>query len=435
MAPQSRMNIGGSRRQALNAGNWVKLALSSLPRRAMKYFPFVIVALLAGCATPPVATCPPVAACAPVAACPAPPTCPSCPAVEAAKPGEKPLQAATWADLPGWRADDLRATFDAFRASCPVLRQRALWQGVCAAAEASTPGNDEDMHAWFEGRFRPWALVNPDGSRQGLITGYYEPLIRASRTQKPPYVHPLFGPPADLIDVDLADVYPELKHMRLRGRLDGRRLVPYYTRGEWTGQETARADQALLWGDDAIDLFFMEIQGSGQVQLDDGSRIRVGYADQNGLPYRSIGRWLIDQGELKSGQASLQGIRAWAEAHPQRLEELLDANPSLVFFRELPLEGSGPPGALGVPLTPERSIAVDARYVTLGAPVYLDTTRPADNAPLDRLMLAQDTGGAIRGVVRADFYWGSGEEAGDQAGRMRQQGRMWLLMPKEYSPN
>lgn len=387
----------------------------------MKRLSFVMIALLAGCATPT----PP---------CPPTPACPPCPGVAVVKPAEKPLQPATWGDLPGWREDHVQQVFEAFRASCAVLNKRPLWQGVCAAADTVVPTDDDGVRAWFEDQFRPWALVNPDGSRDGLITGYYEPVIHASRTRQPPYVYPLFGPPADLIDVDLADVYPELKHMRLRGRLDGRRLVPYFSRGEWVGEEAKRADQALLWGDDAIDLFFMEIQGSGQVQLDDGSRIRVSYADQNGLPYRSVGRWLIDQGELKPGQASMQGIRAWAEAHPDRLQEMLDTNPSLVFFRELPLEGSGPPGALGVPLTPERSIAVDPRQVTLGAPVYLDTTRPNDSAPLERLMLAQDTGGAVRGVVRADFYWGSGNDAGSQAGRMRQQGRMWVLMPKEYSP-
>jgi membrane-bound lytic murein transglycosylase A len=388
----------------------------------MKRLSFVAIVLLAGCATPPVS-------------CPPPTACPACPTVAVVKPPEKPLQAATWADLPGWRQDHVQEAFAAFRASCAVLDKKPLWQGVCVDAETLPATDDDGIRAWFEDRFQPWALVNPDGSRDGLITGYYEPVIRASRTRKPPYVYPLFGPPADLIDVDLADVYPELKHMRLRGRIDGRKLVPYYTRGEWVGEEAKRADQALLWGDDAIALFFMEIQGSGQVQLDDGSRIRVGYADQNGQPYRSIGRWLLDQGELQPGQASMQGIRAWAVAHPARMQEMLDVNPSLVFFRELPLEGSGPPGALGVALTPERSIAIDPRQVTLGAPVYLDTTRPEDNAPLDRLMLAQDTGGAIRGVVRADFYWGSGIEAGNQAGRMHQQGRMWVLMPKDYSPN
>jgi len=281
---------------------------------------------------------------------------------------------------------------------------------------------------------QPWALVNPDGSREGLITGYYEPVLKGSRTRNAPYLSPLFAPPEDMVVVDLADVYPELKSMRLRGRLEGRKLVPYYSRAEWAQQEDRRSADALLWIDDPFDLFFMQIQGSGQVVLDDGTRLRVSYADQNGHPYRSIGRWLIDQGELKVEQTSMQGIKAWARAHPKRMQELLNANPSLVFFREVPLEGSGPPGALGVPLTPERSIAVDPRQVTLGAPVFLATTWPNDSKPLNRLMLAQDTGGAIRGVVRADFYWGSGADAGTQAGRMRQKGAMWALMPRSYSP-
>jgi membrane-bound lytic murein transglycosylase A len=277
-------------------------------------------------------------------------------------------------------------------------------------------------------------LVEPDGNREGMVTGYYEPLLRGSRTRHSPYLWPLFGPPDDLVVVDLAEIYPELKNMRLRGRLQGRKLVPYYTRAEWAELEDSRRDGALMWIDDPLDLFFMQIQGSGQVVLDDGTRVRVSYADQNGHPFRSIGRWLIDQGEIKLEQASMQGIKAWARANPQRLQEMLNANPSLVFFREVPADGSGPPGALGVPLTPERSIAVDPSIVTLGAPVFLATTWPNDSKPLQRLMLAQDTGGAIRGAVRADFYWGSGAEAGALAGKMRQRGSMWELLPKDYSP-
>jgi membrane-bound lytic murein transglycosylase A len=222
--------------------------------------------------------------------------------------------------------------------------------------------------------------------------------------------------------------------MRLRGRLDGRRLVPYFSRAEWTQQERERSAQAVLWLDDALDFFFMQIQGSGQVVLDDGSRVRLSYADQNGHPYRSIGRWLADQGELPIDQTSMQGIRNWAKTHPARVQELMNANPSLVFFREMPVEGAGPPGAMGLPLTPERSIAVDPRSVPLGAPVWLATTWPSEERPLQRLMLAQDTGGAIRGVVRADFYWGSGPDAGANAGKMKQKGQMWVLMPAAFAP-
>lgn len=384
--------------------------------------------LLAACASPAPKI---VADCAPAQPCP---SCPPPVVVEPAKTAERPLQAADWPEIPGWQNDDPLPAFEAFRTSCERIENQPLWTATCASARAAEVTAAAAARAWFEAEFRPWVLVNPDGTREGMVTGYYEPLLKGSRTRNPPYLSPLFAPPEDLVVVDLAEVYPELKSMRLRGRLQGRKLVPYYTRAEWAQQEEARFGGALLWIDDPLDLFFMQIQGSGQVVLDDGARIRVSYADQNGHPFKSIGRWLIEQGEIKLEQASMQGIKAWARANPKRLQEMLNANPSLVFFRELPVEGSGPPGALGVPLTPERSIAIDPRIVTLGAPVFLATTWPNDSKPLQRLMLAQDTGGAIRGAVRADFYWGSGVEAGSLAGKMRQRGSMWVLMPKSYSP-
>jgi membrane-bound lytic murein transglycosylase A len=224
--------------------------------------------------------------------------------------------------------------------------------------------------------------------------------------------------------------------MRLRGRLQGNKVVPYYSRADIVSREKEFADRVLFWVDDAIELFFLQIQGSGRIKLPDGKLIRVGYADQNGHPYQSIGRVLIERGDLTSEQASMQGIQAWARANPERLNELLNANPSYVFFRELPSNGrseDGPVGAMGVPLTRERSIAVDPANVPLGAPVFLATTRPNSSLPLQRLVLAQDTGGAIRGVVRADFFWGFGSEAGAQAGKMKQQGQMWVLLPPGIS--
>jgi membrane-bound lytic murein transglycosylase A len=364
------------------------------------------------------------------------PVCPPCPATEAPKPAAPPLQAASWADLPGWENDDHGVAFELFRSQCTTLVKRPLWLSTCEAAVKLGSGGTAPgaARAWFEATFRPWQLVNPDGVRDGRVTGYYEPVVRGSRTPKPPYLTPVFGPPDDLIVVELGGLYPELKHMRLRGRIAGRKLVPYYERAEWAAEESRRAGNAMLWLDDPVDYFFLQIQGSGQVVLDDGSRVRIGYADQNGHPYRSIGTWLIERGELKAHAASMQGIKAWAAANPQRLQELLNANPSLVFFRELKAEGSGPPGALGVPLAPERSIAVDPRHTPLGAPVWLATTQPNSTQPLIRLMLAQDTGGAIRGPVRADFYWGSGPEAGQLAGRMKQSGRMWVLLPAWHTP-
>lgn len=387
--------------------------------------------LLAGCAIqpaiPPSSPCPAISG-----ACPA---CPVCPVTEAPKPAEKPLQAARWEDLSGWpgsAADELVPAFDAFLASCNALRKKELWRETCISARTLEERDEERLRAWFEAQWQPWQLINPDGSREGLVTGYYEPLLHGSRSQKTPYLHPIYGVPDDLIDVELGGLYPELKHMRLRGRLEGRKLVPYFSRADW--EKVQRNDNVLVWADDAFDVFFMQIQGSGQVQLDDGSRIRVGYAEQNGHPYRSIGRWLIDQGELKAEQASMQGIKSWAKTNPQRTQELLNANPSYVFFRELAVDGAGPPGALGVPLTAERSLAIDARFTPLGAPVWLATTYPNSDRPLVRMMLAQDTGGAIRGPVRADYYWGSGYEAGVQAGKMRQKGQMWILLPRRYVP-
>ncbi len=361
-------------------------------------------------------------------------TCTPCKDAEPAKPAEPPLQAAQYSDLPGWSGDDLLPSFQAFVSQCTSLQRQALWRNTCSSARAlaeSSPDSNA-LRTWFEVQLRPWQLVNPDGARDGLVTGYYEPILQGSRTRSATYNTPVFGVPDDLIVVDLGDLYPELKHMRLRGRLEGRKLIPYYSRADWSQQESRY--KPLLWVDDPIDFFFMQIQGSGQIELEDGSRLRLNYADQNGHPYRSIGRWLIDKGELKAEQASMQGIKQWARANPKRLQELLNTNPSLVFFRELKAEGSGPQGAMGLPLTPERSIAIDPRTTPLGAPVWLSTTLPNSEQPLQRLMLAQDTGGAIRGPVRADFYWGSGSAAGNQAGKMKQSGRMWVLLPREHTP-
>jgi len=355
----------------------------------------------------------------------------------AVTPSAPPLQAATWGELPGWRDDtDLRAFWNAYLASCKALLARpqaAAWQRVCELSRSVDGGDAAAVHAYFEQHFAPYALVEPDGNREGLITGYYEPLIRGSRLRRSAGQVPVLAVPSDLLTIDLSEVAPELRNLRLRGRLQGNRVVPYYSRAEIDGQTKSPA-QILLWADDPVEFFFLQIQGSGRVSLPDGKTVRIAYADQNGHPYRSIGKVLIDRGALLPGQASMQGIQAWARAHPEQLSGLLDANPSYVFFREMPDDGLGPLGALGVPLTAGRSIAVDPRQLPLGAPVFLATTEPNATRPLDRLVVAQDTGGAIRGVVRADFFWGYGAEAGQQAGRMKQSGRMWVLLPPEAAP-
>ena len=344
------------------------------------------------------------------------------------------LQPAKWADLPGWNDDDQAAAWPAFIASCRGVASKPHgpgWKRVCDLARAADGKPGHDPRRFFESQLKPYAIQTADGSGTGLVTGYYEPLLRGSRMRAKGYEQPVRGVPDDLLTIDLGTVFPELKDKRVRGRLEGNKVVPYWSRAEIAARGDKVPARTLLYVDDAVELFFLQVQGSGRVKLADGTTIRLNYADQNGYPYQSIGRVLVDRGELKLEDASMQGIQAWARANPGRLDELLNSNPSYVFFREAPNGNGGPVGALGVPLTAERSIAVDPRSVPLGAPVFLATTRPNSSKPLNRLVLAQDTGGAIKGAVRADFFWGFGKEAGEQAGRMKQSGRMWVLLPPE----
>ena len=342
------------------------------------------------------------------------------------------LRVVSFADLVGWAEDDLRQAWPAFIASCDVLGKRAVWKEVCASAVMVNAEDVTEVRNFFEGQFIPHVVNNADGSMSGTVTGYYEPLLRGSRTRNGKYQIPLFRVPEDLLTIDLSAVYPELKNMRLRGRVVGNKVVPYFSRAEITDKNSL-AGKELVWVDNAVEAFFLQIQGSGRVYLEETQEtIRVAYGDQNGHPYKSIGRFLVERGDLKLEQASAQGIAAWAAANPTRVQELLNVNPSVVFFKEekLTAASKGPKGALGVPLTAQRSIAIDAQFIPLGVPVFLSTTQPNSDLPLRRLMLAQDTGGAIRGAVRADFFWGFGAEAGERAGKMKQVGSMWVLLPK-----
>jgi len=367
--------------------------------------------LLAGCATTP-STCPPP-----------PPPAP-----------HTVYQPVSWSDLTGWNRDQMRDAWPAFVESCTAAGHRERWQAVCAAARNADPATSEQVRAFFERYFEPFAIVKQVGSQAdpvGLVTGYFEPLLYGTRMPSQHFDTPLYAPPPDLLTVDLGSEYPELRGKRVRARLEGRRVVPYYSRAD-LARDPALKDDAIVWVDDALSAFFLEVQGSGRVRLPTGETIRLHYADQNGYPYRSIGQYLVDHGELKRGEATVPAIRQWALAHPDRVQELLDADPSVVFFREEPLgdPALGPKGALGVPLTPGRSVAVDRSAIPLGAPVFLATTFPDSDVELNKLVFAQDTGGAIHGSVRADYFWGIGEQAATQAGEMRQPGRMWLIWPK-----
>ena len=404
--------------------------------RKIQTLALALLTLLAGCSTVPPAAVP-VAPASPAACAPCP-ACPACPGVTPPVPAfSRTYVPATWADLPGWSDDDVAAAWPAFLLSCRGVASRgngAGWKRVCDLARAADGKPGFDARRFFEQNLKPYAIATGEGAVNGLVTGYYEPLLRGSRARAKGYEQPVRGVPDDLLTIDLSAVFPELKDKRVRGRLEGNKVLPYWSRAEITAKGDKLPGKTLLYVDDAVELFFLQVQGSGRVRLADGSTVRLNYADQNGHPYQSIGKALVERGELKLEEASMQGIQSWARANPARLDALLNSNPSYVFFREMPNGNGGPIGALGVPLTAERSIAIDPRSVPLGSPVFLATTRPNANEPLRRLMLAQDTGGAIRGVVRADFFWGFGAEAGARAGRMRQSGQMWVLLPPGVAP-
>lgn len=344
------------------------------------------------------------------------------------------LEAVPWEKVEGWPGDDLGAALIGFRQSCRAIGRKPVWAQVCAEAAQIDPIDEAGVHTFFTESFIPYRASRPDGKETGLITGYYVPDLAGSRSPSERFAWPLYKVPDDLLIIDLRSVYPDLANYRLRGRLEGRRVVPYWDRAEIDGEQAPLHGRELLWVEDPVELFFLHIQGSGRITLENGERVMAHYADQNGHPFRSIGKLLIERGEMTREQMSMQAIRAWARSHPEETRSLLAENPSYVFFSELAADDRPPPGALGVRLTAERSLAVDPRTIPLGAPVFLSTTRPSSPEPLQRLMVAQDTGGAIKGEVRGDFFWGMGDAAGELAGRMKQQGRLWLLYPADALP-
>lgn len=404
-----------------NRINSAPSASSNSSHMARAYRAVVLAALLAqgGCSvlsTQPPAPMTPVA---PVAPAEAPADTPT-PAASL-HPGARWLPA-SWSELPGWEADRTREAWLALQRSCerlpPVLQREApAWLRVCQEALRTQPADDAATRAWLMQRLTPYRVLPlaSNAPAEGLATGYFEPLIEASRTPRGALRVPLHAPPADLAT-----------------------RKPWFTRAQI---ETVPAAQAALRGReiayvaDPLDALLLQVQGSGRVRLvaADGRAhtVRLAFAGHNDQPYQSIGRWLIDQGELKPGEASWPAIRDWARRYPQRVPELLAANPRVVFFREeaLPDANLGPRGAQGVALIPERSIAVDPKSIPYGTPVWLDTSEPLTATPLRRLVLAQDTGSAITGAVRADYFWGWGERAEQQAGRMKQPLRLWLLWP------
>ena len=338
-----------------------------------------------------------------------------------------------WSKLPGWERDRHAAAWPALRKSCEKLeRSDAAWEQLCRAASALESPDDAAARAFFEANFRAHRL-NAGSGREGLITGYYEPVLIGSTTRSDRFRWPLYKRPDNLLTIDLASLYPELKGRPVRGRLEGKRVVPYYSRAQIeNGNGNGRnplAGNELLWVEDPVELFILQVQGSGRVRLPDGSEVAVGYADQNGHPYRSLGGRLIELGALTREEVTLTRIREWLAAHPEETGTLLNSNPSYIFFTQRDAALDGPLGSLGVTLTPERSIAADPSYIPPGVPVWLDAAWP-DGTPLQRLALTQDTGGAIKGAARADLFIGQGAEAGRLAGEMKQRGRLYVLLPK-----
>ncbi len=354
------------------------------------------------------------------------------------------LEPTAFEKLDGWRDDRQAAALAAFLNSCPALLESGVavrrqpegasfgaaadWQGVCAEARTVAAGDDAKAREFFERRFTPYA-AGDNGEPEGLFTGYYVPDLRGSKTADARHRVPLHRVPDDLVTADLGLFSGELAGRTIVGRVEKNRFVPYAERAEIAAGALAGRDLEIVYVDDPIDAFFLHIQGSGRVVLEGGGTLNVGYAGVNGRPYVAIGRELVARGAMPKEEVTMQSIRAWLAAHPGEAEQIMAANPSYVFFRVI--EGPFPIGGQGVALTPERSLAVDRRFIAYGVPLWLETEPgPQGGAPLARLMVAQDTGGAIKGPVRGDVFWGFGQEAGELAGRMKDRGRYYLLLPK-----
>jgi membrane-bound lytic murein transglycosylase A len=324
------------------------------------------------------------------------------------------FRAVSWSALPGWRDDDLSQAWPAWLRSCEALRKRNSeinWRQVCSQVTGISARDSQAIRLYFEDNFQAYEIRNSAGSETGLVTGYYEPVMNGSQTRTSIYSVPLYA-------------YPNAWRQT--------RPNPGPSRADLMASGILKGSE-IAWVQDPVAAAFMQIQGSGKIRLPDGRVLRLGYAGTNEQPFKSFAQWLLDRKEITRSEATMQGISQWAKRNPDRVNEMLNANPRFVFFKELPGNVSadlGPTGALNVPLTTERSIAIDLQAMPLGAPVFLATTKPLSDQALQKLVMAQDTGKAIVGGVRADYYWGSGDTAGEMAGRMKQNGKMWVLLPR-----
>ncbi len=340
-------------------------------------------------------------------------------------------EAISWNELPDWGSDRHYEAWPALLQSCKRLKKKAQWVELCEAANDLVIPDAKTARAFFETWFLPHPVFAEGGKTKGLITGYYEPILRGSLEPGGEYQYPLYSRPENLLKIDLGDRFPELKNKRLRGRVVDQKVIPFYDRQEIESDRDLLAGNELLWLDSRDDAFFLHIQGSGRVSLPDGSTVGVGYADQNGQAYKAIGKVLVERGALAIEEVTLFSIRRWLNENPEQAESVLNENPSYVFFVMRDEPETGPVGSLNVPLTAGRSIAIDPKLVDLGVPIWLTSHFPGQpEQPLNRLVLAQDTGGAIKGNVRADVFWGTGEDAEKMAGLMKSPGQLYVLLPK-----
>lgn len=357
------------------------------------------------------------------------------------------LKPSSFSAMEGWSSDDLQGFMQAYNTSCarilkkspgekfsanPAFGTYGPWQENCRKAASITASHDTaTVRNFIEQNFNVVQATGA-GDPNGLFTGYYESTLNGSRTKHGVYQHPLLSRPADLVMVDLGEFREELKGQRIAGRVLDGKLKPYETREQIVAGKLAEA-KPIVWLDDPHDAFFVQVQGSGIVHLDDGSMMRVGYAGQNGHVYYAIGRELVKRGIYKKEDVSMESITRWMQENPSQADELMNTNKSYVFFEEMPSDGSGagPKGGEGVALTAQRSLAVDHSILPYGFPVFLsaDVTDLSDKK-FNRLLMAQDTGGAIRGPVRGDVFWGAGAAAEAKAGPMKAQGKYWFLIPK-----
>jgi membrane-bound lytic murein transglycosylase A len=362
---------------------------------------------------------------------------------------EKPkltLSPVAYSDMEGWGAAQQEQTFIAFEKTCarllksPADKEFGLgikakdWQVPCQNLPNPKTTDAAAAKAYFEAYFTPYS-VGSGSDYEGLFTGYYEASLRGSPVRTGVYQTPLRARPSDLVMVNLGEFIPDLKGQRIAGRVKDGQLKPYEDRKSIeTGKLPKDMDVPIYWVDSAVDAFFLQVQGSGVVTLPDGSTQRIGYDGQNGHPYTAIGKELIARGALTKDNVSMQTIRDWLAAHPKEAVDVMRTNPSYVFFKKL--DGSGPVGGEGVVLTPEVSIAVDRSVWPYGLPMYVDIEHPQDGGQqIRKLMVAQDTGGAIKGIIRGDFFWGYGAQAAANAGPMKSSGKLWVLLPKTSTPH